>query len=125
MAVIEGNTTTITWGSVISDAPITSISFSSGGRSEVEVVTSGGKYSLAGKRNPRKLSVSMILDDPTKAELDTAMTTCAPASLTIHYTPCGGSKTSFFTDNAWITSYSISGDIDGVMTVDVNFLIEE
>lgn len=125
MAVIEFNTTTITWGSVINAADITSISFQGGQRSEVPVVTNAGKYSFAGLKSPRKLTVGMVLDDPTVAELQTAVETCAAASLVINYTPCGGSEQSFFTKNAWMTDYSVSGAIDGVYTVECSFLYDE
>jgi len=125
MAVIEFNTTTITWGSVIVDAPVSSMSFMGGTRSEVPIVTSGGKYSYAGLRTPRKAQFTLVLDDPTLAELQTAVETCAPASLVINYTPCGGSETAFFTKNAWITDYSTTASVDGVFEADITFLYDE
>ena len=89
------------------------------------IVTSGGKYSYAGLRTPRKAQFTLVLDDPTLAELQTAVETCAPASLVINYTPCGGSETAFFTKNAWITDYSTTASVDGVFEADITFLYDE
>ena len=132
MAYTEFNRSKVTYtdaGStvVFADVPMTSFSLSGGARGEIDISTSAGRFSLAGHRTPRRITIGMLFEDPTLAELETAMLACASGTLLVEHVPCSASPTdtTFIQDYVWLVNYDITGTIDGVMEVNVEFLIDE
>lgn len=109
------------------NAGITSFSYEGGDRAQVDVTTSASsrRESLAGFASERRLSLGLLLDTADIAQLDALMAACAPAALAVTETPCGGTATGFLTLNVFVMGYSVQGQLDGVLELNVEFMVAE
>ena len=110
---------------IFADKPLTSFSISGGDRAEVDVTTSAARASLPGLVSPRRATIGMLFEDPTITELEGMIAACAAGTLTLKVKPCGGTAVNFVSDKAWLMSYDISAQVDGVFEVTMEFLFDE
>jgi len=129
MAITQFNGSKVTYattttGNHFTNAYMTSLTISGGGRPDVDIVTSTARYAKSGLAEPRRVSVSMILDSPDGTALENMMTQCGSSQLTITTFECA-TPTVFFQEDAFCMSYDISSAVDGVLEVTIEFLIDE
>ena len=112
---------------IFSDLGITSFDFQGGDRAEIDVTTSADatRVSRAGFRSPRRVSLGVLFEDPTLAELDTAIKACAPGALSIKASVDCAAAAQVFSLGAYLMSYSITAQMDGVWEVSLEFLVDE
>ena len=118
----DGNST-----AVIEAAGITSFNYEGGDRAQIDVTTSAStrRESLAGFASERRLTLGLLLDDPTVSELDAMIADCAPGTLLINSKDCGQSAAQFLSLPVFCMGYSINGQIDGVLEVNIEFMVAE
>ncbi len=128
MANYQFNGATFTMGTLLEDAGMQSFSLSGGDRSEIDVTTSAStrRQSIAGFKSPRRLDVSLIYDgELTAAELETAMSGCNTEAVTIKVSASCAAPAQFISFNVHVMNYSITGDLDGVLMLDVSMMVDE
>ena len=106
---------------------ITSFDFQGGDRAEIDVTTSqsASRISRAGFRSPRRISLGVLFEDPTLTELDAEMQACAPGTLAVSASVDCAAASQVFSLNAYLMSYSITAQMDGVWEVSLDFLVDE
>tara|TARA_R110001632_G_scaffold67839_1_gene159391 strand:+ start:1044 stop:1466 length:423 start_codon:yes stop_codon:yes gene_type:complete len=112
---------------VFEDLGITSFDFQGGDRAEIDVTTSTdtSRVSRAGYASPRRVSLGVLFEDPTLAELDAAILACAPGTLSVKAGVDCAAAAQVFSLGAHLMSYSISAQMDGVWEVSMEFLVDE
>ena len=112
---------------VFVDLGITSFDFQGGDRAEIDVTTSAdsGRISRAGFPSPRRVSLGVLFEDPTLAELEAQMQACAPGTLSVKASVDCAAASQVFSLNAYLMSYSITAQMDGVWEVSLQFLVDE
>jgi len=105
---------------------ITSFSLEGGDRAEVDVTNSSSlsREVVPGFRNPRRLTLGINYNGEISA-LDTALATCAAGDLLIKVGSGCDAAENFFADKAWVMSYDLSADLDGIVTGSVTFMVDE
>ena len=106
---------------------ITSFDFQGGDRAEIDVTTSqdASRVSRAGFRSPRRVSLGVLFEDPTLSELDLEMAACAPGTLAVSASVDCADAAQVFELGAYLMSYSITAQMDGVWEVSMDFLVDE
>lgn len=115
-------------GVIFTGVGITSFSVEGGDRTEVDVTqsTSTRREVLAGFASPRRLTFGVIFNDPTLAELDTMLGECGPGTLVLAVKPdCDTAAASFFSGNCYLMNYSLNGELDGTITAELTFMVNE
>lgn len=127
MALINFNGMLASVAGGFTNAGITSFSYEGGDRAQIDVTTSAStrRESLAGFASERRISLGLLLDTADIAQLDALIAACAPAALAVTEKPCGGADTAFLGLNVYTMSYSVSGQLDGVLEVNVDFMVAE
>ena len=132
MATTRFNGATVTLtnadaSAIATDVGITSFSYEGGDRAEIDITTSSAtsREIIAGFRNPRRLSLGLLLDTPSIANLDGMMEDCDSGSVTVKAgTDCAASSDILSLD-VFLMSYSVSAQLDGVMEVQLELLVDE
>ena len=106
---------------------ITSFDFQGGDRAEIDITTSqsASRISRAGFRSPRRISLGVLFEDPTLTELDLEMLACAPGTLTVSASIDCAAAAQVLSLGAYLMSYSITAQMDGVWEVSMEFLVDE
>ena len=115
-------------GAVIAEnVGITSFSFEGGDRAEIDVTTSSAasREVVAGFRNPRRLSLGLLLNDPTLAELEGMQAECGSGSIVGNAGVDCGTPAQIMSLNVFLMSFSVSAQMDGVFEVNCEFLVDE
>jgi hypothetical protein len=112
---------------IFTDVGITSFSLEGGSRAEIDVTTSTSarRQSVAGFVSPRTLSLGLLLDDPTVAELDTMLGECSNGTLVIKAGVDCAAVSQILSLSVYLMSYSITAQLDGVFEVSCEFMVKE
>jgi len=112
---------------IFEDLGITSFDFQGGDRAEIDVTTSSdsSRVSRAGFRSVRRVSLGVLFEDPTLTELDAAIKACAPGTLTAKFGVDCAAASQLFSLGAHLMSYSITGQMDGILEVSLEFMVDE
>ncbi len=105
---------------------ITSFSLEGGSRAEVDVTNSSSvsREVVPGFRSPRSINLGINYNGEI-ANLDTALATCSAGALAIEVGSGCTAAAAFFSDSAWVMSYDLSADLDGIVTGSVTFMVDE
>ena len=105
---------------------ITSFSLEGGDRAEVDVTnsSSASREVVPGFRNPRRATLGINYNGELST-LDTALAACAAGALAIEVGSGCNAAAAFFADNAWVMSYDLSADLDGIVVGSVTFMVDE
>lgn len=105
---------------------ITSFSLEGGDRAEVDVTNSQSvsREVVPGFRNPRRVTLGLNYNGEL-ATLDAALANCATGALAIEVPTGCAAAAAFFSANAWVMSYDLSADLDGIVTGSITFMIDE
>ncbi len=105
---------------------ITSFSLEGGDRAEVDVTNSSStsREVVPGFRNPRRVTLGINYNGEL-AGLDTALANCATGALAISVGSGCAEPASLLSLNAWVMSYDLSADLDGIVTGSVTFMVDE
>ena len=106
---------------------ITSFDFQGGDRAEIDVTTSqsASRISRAGFRSPRRLSLGVLFEKPSIVELDAEMASCSPGDLTVSASVDCAAASQVLSLGAYLMSYSITAQMDGVWELALEFLVDE
>ena len=112
---------------VFEDLGITSFDFQGGDRAEIDVTTSldSSRVSRAGFRAPRRVSLGVLFEDPTLAELEASLKACAPGTLSVKAGVDCGDAAQVFSLGAHLMSYSVTAQMDDVWQVSLEFMVDE
>ena len=105
---------------------VTSFSMEGGDRAEVDVTSSSStvREVIPGFASPRRLTFGINYqgDHATlRAELDD----CATGALVVSLGADCGAPASHIGLDAWLMSFSLNAELDGIVTGDLSFLIDE
>ena len=105
---------------------ITSFSLEGGDRAEVDVTNSSSvsREVVPGFRNPRRVTLGINYNGELTT-LDAALANCATGALAIEVSTGCAAAAAFFGANAWVMSYDLSADLDGIVTGSVTFVVDE
>ena len=126
----NGATATITdsAGTAIATAVgIQSFSYEAGDRAEIDVTrsTSNRREIVPGFSSPRRLTVSLLLEDPTVTELDAMLGECAAGTFAVNFGVDCAAPTQFLSLSVFLMNYSVQGEVDGVLEVSCDFMVDE
>lgn len=97
-------------------------------RPDIDVTGTGDtrRVVLPGFAAVEKHTFEVVLDDQTdRTKFGTWVAECAAGDLTVEVTFCGdASATALLTRKAWLTGFTYSGDLDGVMTASIEFTVD-
>ena len=112
---------------VFEDLGITSFDFQGGDRAEIDVTTStdASRVSRAGFRSPRRVSLGVLFESPTLADLEASLKACAPGILTVKASEDCAATAQVFSLGAHLMSYSITAQMDDVWQVSLDFMVDE
>lgn len=123
MATNQFNGSTLTWGSGLSAAGMTSFSIDGGTRSEVDVTVSTDttRKSIPGFATVPTVTVGILYD----AQVSMAdLVNCADSKLlTITTTDCNASS-NLLSEGAWLMAYNVTGQLDDVIAADLTFMLD-
>ena len=126
----NGATATITTAAsvaIATDVGITSFSYDGGSRAEIDVTTSVSvrRSVAAGFVSPRRVTLGLLLDAATIAELDSMIAECGAGTVAVSFGVDCVAPTQLLSLDAFLMSYSISGELDGVLEVSCEFMVAE
>ncbi len=112
---------------IASGVGITSFSFEGGDRAEIDITTSSAatREVVAGFRNPRRLSLGLLLDSPTLSDLTAMQAECAPGTVAVSAGVDCGNAAQLMSLSVFLMSFSITAQMDGVFEVSCDFLVDE
>ena len=124
MAYYPFNGTTMTFAGDTYE--ITSFSMEGGNRAEIDVTHSGStrRKSIPGMASPKMLTFGFNYAGDA-ATLDTKLSTCAAGALVVSMGADCGTPEAHITVNAWLMSWDLAADIDGITTGNFTFMVEE
>ncbi len=122
MATNQFNGATLTWGTKIQAAGMTSFSIDGGSRADVDVTVSTDtkRKSIPGFTSVPMVTVGVLFD----YQVDQSdLINCADShTLTITTTDCAQSS-NLLSEGAWLMSYNVTGQIDDVISADLTFML--
>ena len=124
MAYYPFNGTTMTFAGDTFE--VTSFSMEGGNRAEIDITHSGStrRKSSPGMASPKQLQFGFnYLGDA--ATLDGKLSTCEVGALIVSMGADCGDAEPHITVDAWLMSWDLSGDIDGLVTGSFTFLVNE
>ncbi len=126
----NGATATLANGAgttIASAVGITSFGLDSGGRAEIDITTSAStsREVVAGFSNPRRMTLGLLLDSPTLAQLDTMVNECASGTLAVSFGTDCNAPSQFLSLSVFLMSYNVEGTMDDVLQVSCEFLVDE
>lgn len=112
---------------IFSGLGITSFDFQGGDRAEIDVTTSldTTRVSRAGRRSVRRLSLGVLFEDPTLAELEAMTAECGSGLLSIAAPIDCSVAAQVLSLGAFLMGYSITAQQDGVWEVNLEFMVDE
>ncbi len=119
--------TTAASAEIASGVGITSFSYEGGDRAEIDITTSSAasREVIAGFRSPRRLSLGLLLDAPTLANLEAMQDECGAGTVAVSAGVDCGTPAQLLSLTAFLMNYSISAQMDGVFEVNVDFMVDE
>lgn len=97
-------------------------------RPDIDVTSTGDtrRVVLPGFAAVEKHTFEVVLDSQSdRTKFETWIGECATGTLLVRVTFCGDSSpTTLFSRNAWLTGFTYSGDLDGVMTASIEFTVD-
>tara|TARA_R110002012_G_scaffold64528_1_gene169652 strand:+ start:4711 stop:5112 length:402 start_codon:yes stop_codon:yes gene_type:complete len=123
MAYIPFNGATLSWEG--SNYEITSFSMEGGTRAEIDITHSGStrRQQIPGMASARTLTFGFNYAGNADT-LHADLTGCASGTLVVGLGD-GCSDTDILTVNAWLMSWDLSGDLDGLVTGNMSFMVAE
>ena len=126
----NGATATITTAAsvaIATDVGITSFSYDAGSRAEIDITTSVSvrRSVAAGFVSPRRVTLGLLLDALTIAELDSMIAECSAGTVAVSFGVDCAAPASLLSLSSFLMSYSISGELDGVLEVSCEFMVAE
>ncbi len=124
MAYYPFNGTTLTFDGVTYE--ITSFSMEGGNRAEIDVTHSGStrRKSIPGMASPKQLVFGFNYEGDA-ATLDTKLSTCAADELVVSMGADCNAASAHITLQAWLMSWDLAGEIDGIVTGNFTFMVQE
>lgn len=121
-ATISNSTTAIA-----TDVGITSFSYDSGNAAEVDITTSSSvrRAIIKGFASPRRLSLGLLLDQTTITELDAMLAECAEGTVAISFGVDCTAASQLLSLDAYLMSFTVTGQLDGVLEVNCEFMVAE
>jgi len=126
----NGATASITSAAAVSIASgvgITSFSYDAGSRSEIDITTSLSvrRSVAAGFVSPRRVTLGLLLNAATITELDAMIAECNAGTVAVNFGVDCAAPTQLLSLTAYLMSYSISGQLDGVLDMNLEFMVAE
>ena len=126
----NGATASITSAAAVNIASavgITSFSFDGGQRAEVDITTSNStrRSVVAGFTSPRRVTLGLLLDQATIIELDAMLAECNAGIVAVSFGVDCAAPTQLLSLTAYLMGYSISGELDGVLDMSLEFMVAE
>ncbi len=124
MAYYPFNGTTLSFDGAAYE--ITSFSMEGGNRAEIDITHSGStrRQVIPGFATPKMLVFGFNYEGDA-ATLDTKLSTCTADELIVSMGPGCDAAAAHITVNAWLMSWDLAGDIDGIVTGNFTFMVQE
>ena len=124
MAYYPFNGTTLSFAGAAFE--ITSFSMEGGNRAEIDVTSSSStrRQSIPGMATPKQLVFGFNYAGDA-ATLDGKLAACAADELVVSMGADCESATAHITLNAWLMSWDLTGDLDGIVTGNFTFMVQE
>ena len=124
MAYYPFNGTTLSFAGTAFE--ITSFSMEGGNRAEIDVTSSSStrRQSIPGMASPKQLVFGFNYAGDA-ATLDTLLSTCAAGDLIVSMGADCDAAAAHITLKAWLMSWDLAGDIDGIVTGNFTFMVQE
>lgn len=125
MAHYPFNGATLSFGA-LTGLEITSFSMEGGDRAEIDVTDSSStvREVIPGFASPRRLTFGINYTGnhtTLRSELDD----CSSETLTVTLGADCGTPASHISVSAWLMSFNLNADLDGIVTGDISFLVDE
>ncbi len=124
MAYYPFNGTTMTFAGDTYE--VTSFSMEGGNRAEIDVTHSGStrRKSIPGMASPKQLTFGFNYAGDAST-LDTKLSTCTPGDLVVNMGAGCDAVAAHITVKAWLMSWDLAADLDGITTGNFTFMVEE
>ena len=110
----------------ITSVEITSFQMDGGDRAEIDVTHSGSvvRETIPGFNSARRMTFGINYLG-NASEFDALLIACTPAALVVQLGADCGTPANHFSFNAWLVSVSLNADLDGIVTGDLTFLLDD
>ena len=124
MAINQFNGATVSWGTVLSGAGMTSFSIDAGNRAEVDVTlsTDSARKSIPGFASVPTVTVGVLFDN--QVDLTDLVGCKDSAGLTINTNDTDCSASTLFQEGAWLMGWNVTAQMDDVVAADLTFMID-